>query len=587
MNVTVLGLDGATLDLIRPCVERGELPGFARLLREGAWGALRSTIPCDSPAAWTSFATGVNPGRHGVFGFMARRRGAYQYDIGSSALFRSPALWEIASRQGLRVGVLNVPFTYPPQPVNGYMVGGMMTPDRHSAFTWPPELRDELLREFPDYPLSHRLGRMQSGVPGATLVRDYAATIAARERAMDWLAAKYAPDLSIAVFTVLDRLQHFLWADMDARHPAHDPAGPRERREAIAAAYARLDGVVARALERAGRDSLVIVLSDHGFESVARTFHVNVWLAERGWLALTDRPRGEPGGWTKRWTQAARRLLRPIPGTARLRERLRARRLLSEAFVRAIDWPRTRAWFGPDRGLWINVAGRDPLGCVQPGEEYERARPELIGALEALVDPETGHRLIRAAHRKEAIYAGPALDDAPDIILEPARHPSDPSGRYILTERLGREWHRLATCRGPAARFVGPSAPISGNHTPEGIIMLWGKGVRAGTRLEGARIIDVSPTILHIMGMAGAEAMDGRVLAEAFEEASPPFLSPPRTGGKSVSPPSAGGIKGGEPGILQAALKCELRTPETPQPVLTDDERRLLEERLKDLGYLD
>ncbi|MCX8035639.1 MAG: alkaline phosphatase family protein [Candidatus Sumerlaeia bacterium] len=545
MKVIVLGLDGATLEQILPAVARGDLPAFARLMREGAWETLRSTLPAESPAAWTTFATGVGPGRHGIYGFMLRRAGSYEYDIGTSHHVRVPTLWDIAGANGLRVGVIHVPFTYPPRPVRGFLVAGMMAPDTRSKFTWPPDLRAALLRAVPNYRVSHGLGRSRGADPRAVLARDFSDTIAARERAMRWLDERYRPDLLICVFTVLDRLQHFLWADMDAGHPAHSPSAPPEYRAAIAAAYRQLDGVIARTLNAANSETLLVVLSDHGFQAVARTFFVNRYLVERGYLALTGE-RGEPAGWAHRAARMTRRLLARLPGGLVPAERLRARHLISAAFVRAIDWPRTRAWFGLDRVLWINVAGRDPAGCVRPGADYEALRAQLIAELESLRDPETGYRVAAKVHRGEEAFAGGGLSVVPDLLIEPARDTADPSGRYVLSERLGA----AGVCG-----FVGPSAPVSGYHTPEGVLFLWGKGVAAGGRLTGASIADVAPTILAAFGISPPSALDGK----------------PLLGGKRTDAAS-----GPQPPVAPPA-----------DAAWTESERAAAEQQLKDLGYLD
>ena len=147
-RVLVVGLDGGTLDVIRPLAEGGLLPNVASMLRQGAWGTLRSTTPPHSAPAWASFATGANPGRHGVFHFRAIDRSFYEgsdytriVDARSIAL---PTLWERVSQAGKRVGVLNVPLTYPAQSVNGFLVAGMPAPPNPTAFTYPAELAASL-----------------------------------------------------------------------------------------------------------------------------------------------------------------------------------------------------------------------------------------------------------------------------------------------------------------------------------------------------------------------------------------------------------------------------------------------------------
>lgn len=551
MKTIVLGFDGATMNLIQPGIERGELPAFALLVEEGAWGSLRSTVPPDSPSAWASFATGMEPGGHGVFGFMSRRPGEYAYDIGSSHAVRARTFWETAGEQGCRVGVINLPFTYPPRPVNGFVVSGMLTPDLQSPFAHPPELREELLREMPDYATTHGLGRMQGVDPREVLARDYAATIGMRERAMNWLRTKYQPDIFVCVFTVLDRLQHFLWADMDPKHPAHDPGAPSEYRDAIGAAYRLLDDVLGRVLDGADDDTLVVVCSDHGFEGVARSFYPNAWLAEQGLLHLTGEP-VEPTEAERREAREARKALREAEGSEHEREKYRARRLRSDAFVRAIDWPRTRAWFGLDRGLWINLKGRDPEGAVEAGNEYEELRSDLICRLKLLIDPETKSRVVQRVRRREDVYSGRHLALAPDLVVEPARKDANPATRYTVSERLPAQ---------AESSFAGSSAPISGNHTPDGILFVRGPGVSAGQRIEGARIVDLAPTILGAMGISPAEYMDARsLLVERDQER------------QSVRPE--------KPEVAQSES-------EGASAAITEAERRKIEDHLKNLGYLD
>ena len=155
MKVFVVGLDGATLDLIAPWAAQGELPTLARIMREGAYGDLCTVIPPMTAPAWTSFMTGVNPGRHGIIDFVQRRAGSYAIAPVNGSHRRARSLWDLAGAAGRQVGAINVPLTYPPEPVNGFMVTGMLTPSEASApgqtYTWPPELADELDRAVGGY----------------------------------------------------------------------------------------------------------------------------------------------------------------------------------------------------------------------------------------------------------------------------------------------------------------------------------------------------------------------------------------------------------------------------------------------------
>src|SRR5262245_3903782 len=151
----VIGLDGASLDLIRPWAAAGRLPVLAGLMARGAWGRLRSTIPAATFPAWTSLVTGVNPGRHGVLDFTARIPGTYRVRFVNGSHRQVPALWTYFGDAGRRVVVLTVPATYPPEPVAGVMVSGFDTPlttTIDGSFVHPrtlyPEIR-ELVGRLP------------------------------------------------------------------------------------------------------------------------------------------------------------------------------------------------------------------------------------------------------------------------------------------------------------------------------------------------------------------------------------------------------------------------------------------------------
>jgi predicted AlkP superfamily phosphohydrolase/phosphomutase len=273
-------------------------------------------------------------------------------------------------------------------------------------------------------------------------------------------------------------------------------------------------------------------------------------LAERGYLTLTGSA-GEPSRWANRAARLARRALAFLPGGRSWRERLRARRLISRAFVQAIDWSRTRAWFGLDRGLWINT-GDEPHGMVDWNRDYEPLRLQLIAELEALEDPETGRRVVRKVHCREALYRTHDFSGLPDLVIEPMRARDDPRARYLLSERLRPHG---------AMGFVGPSSPISGYHTSSGILLLRGHGVPAGARLTDAAIIDVAPTILRAMSLPGGEEMDGTALLDFGGGA---------TSRRSRSPGKPGGA---------------VKSP--TGPAMSEDAQRQVEDQLKSLGYLD
>ena len=148
-KVAVFGLDGITFDLIQPWLDEGRLPNLARLLADGASGRLRSYIPPVSASAWVSFFTGANPGQHGLVDFTYPAPDSYRINVSSSHTRTAPALWEIVNQAGGQVGVVSMPMTYPPEPLNGFMLCSFLTPQADSRYTCPDSLKEELIRKQP------------------------------------------------------------------------------------------------------------------------------------------------------------------------------------------------------------------------------------------------------------------------------------------------------------------------------------------------------------------------------------------------------------------------------------------------------
>jgi predicted AlkP superfamily phosphohydrolase/phosphomutase len=280
-------------------------------------------------------------------------------------------------------------------------------------------------------------------------------------------------------------------------------------------------------LSATGGDWLVGVVSDHGAgDPPEREFPVHAWLAGRGWLA--ERRSGR----AIRTRAGVRLLRRGVPRPLRplawrlLPSRLRGRVEVLDMRSRLPDWSATPAYFVglgyPFGAISINLRGREPFGIVEPGREYERLRDEIVAELPRAVDPATGERPVAGVWRREELYAGAHLADAPDVIFETAP-------RYRSRGGAGVEWDT------PMELAHGR---ISGDHRADGMLVLAGGDVfRAGATIQGARIVDVAPTLLHAMGAPVPLGLDGRVLEEAFVpgflQTHPPRFSealPPREG---------------------------------------------------------
>lgn len=509
----VIGLDGACLDLVRPWAAAGRLPALARLMAEGSFGPLRSTIPAATFPAWTSLVTGVNPGRHGVLDFTERVPGTYRVRFTNGSWRQAPALWNRLAAAGRRVGVVTVPATYPPEPVPGVMVSGFDSPLSTAidgSFVHPRALWHEIRGvvgrvPFADFqevtigPGWHAAARARllDGVGRrATLAR----ALLARER---W-------GLFMVVFGESDTVAHHFWR-------FHDPASPRfadepALRDVVGEVYGALDAALA-SLVAAAPDAVVAVVSDHGSGGAGdRAVYLNRRLAACG---LLDFRAG--GGRVAGWLKAA--ALRAVPsgfqGAVLRRAGRVAGRLEGMHRFGGIDWRRTVAYseeldYHPS--VRLNLRGREPEGVVAPGD-YAATRERVAAAL-ADWRHDDGHPVVRRVWRREELYAGPAADAAPDLLLELALVDGY-SPSCLRSDGPGPALRRLA----PAEHGGGKGRGMNGAHRRDGLFVLAGPGVAPVGELEGADVVDVLPTLLPLAGLPVPRGLDGQPIAAALAEA--------------------------------------------------------------------
>jgi predicted AlkP superfamily phosphohydrolase/phosphomutase len=520
-RVLIIGLDGATFDLIGPW--SGELPHLTQLMERGAWGWLRSTVPPATFPAWTSLMTGVNPGQHGIFDFTRRVPGTYRLEFINSTYRRRPSAWRLLSQAGRRVGVMGLPATYPPEAVNGILISGFDSPvatgiDR--SFANPPELYDEIQGavgryEITDFQELH----IGSGWHEMAL-RKLLHAANRRTEIAAYLLDREMWDCFTVHFGESDTVAHHFWAFHDPESPRYDPERAIDLGHAIRTVYRALDLAVGELLARAGDGTslgevTVMIVSDHGSGGTGeRVIHLNRWLAQQGWLGF--RPASAlrwPAGWIKNLGLALPVALQEWAFRGPMHRAVG--HLESRARFQGIDWSTTSAFseeVNTFPGIWLNVRGREPLGIVEPGNEYERLRDEILARLVQWQAPETGEPVLVRAWRREELYHGPALDLAPDIVLEPAL---DGGYAYTFLSSQGQPGAPMRIL-GRAERLGAKGGSMNGSHRPDGILILAGAGVRPGVRLSGVQIADVAPTLLHLMGVPLPANLDGRVLTEAL-----------------------------------------------------------------------
>jgi len=372
MKTIIVGLDGATFDIIKPLAAEGRLPVLSRLMQEGTSAPLRSTILPNSFPGWASCTTGTSEGMHGVFSPFIKNPGEYTVRAMSGRDIMTRSVWDVLTQQGGRSIVLNVPTTYPPEPLNGSMITGMLTPGPGSEFTYPTALKAELLSAIPDYVIEpERIPDKRARAEGFRL------TIDARERALKFLLSRGEWDFLMVVFSVLDRAQHDYWSDMDPKHPRHDPKTTPEFREFIPEIYQKLDAAVGRLLEQLHDDVRVFVVSDHGFCSELYEVRVNELLASAGLLFFKSAASRKSVARVRDLKGRIVRRLGPRPNGNVLDRKVE----YGSGFLNEIDWSRTRAFFAQDKGVWVNLIGRERKGIVNDADfvsVIEQARSALL-----------------------------------------------------------------------------------------------------------------------------------------------------------------------------------------------------------------
>lgn len=534
-RVLIIGLDGATLDVLEPMMNAGRMPNLRRFVSEGVSGVLESTRPPITPAAWTTFMTGKGPGRHGIIDFEKYDVHRHELSFNSTYEIREKTLWELLSEKGLRVGSVNVPMTYPPRPVNGFMISGFETPSIDSDFTYPGALKREILQFIPNY--NYRTNWRRSAFGGDAQLKenlDYICdSFEQGWRLTHHFGEKFGWDVLMLVFKLVDNLQHKAWKYLDPRWSGRHP-----RRAAMAAqCFRKLDDALGNLFDYAeAQEATVVIMSDHGHGSLEGKAQPNLLLQRWGYLSLRT-------PWEQGATRASHWLHRLTKGKVTRFEQ-GARGVERDL---AVDWSRTRACVmhaGIYGFLYINLKGRGPIGIVEPSE-YEALRDEIAAKLRAAEAVDKDGRTIRIfpeVHKPEELYGCSREEnsDLPDLLLAPQ------PGLAVVRKIRGRSPVRWSA-----------ESRIEGTHRLEGVFAMRGPCVKRGERMR-AHIVDLTPTTLAALGLRVPIDMEGRVLSEAFT--TPPMIEH-------------------EPPIKKVF--------EGHAEVYSDDERRVLEQRLSDLGYLE
>ncbi len=557
----ILGADGATWNVLRRLLSAGRLPHFQRLCEQGAHAPLESVHNMRSASAWTSMFTGVNPGRHGIYEFYEFLPATYSLKYIHGGYKKVPGFWKYLDDAGRTSGVINTPMTYPAEPTaGGYMIAGLDGPGKESRnFTFPEDFMGRLEKAMGcEYIIEPGLtGAIARGHPeeAVELLNE---ELDSKHRAMVAMMDSMPVDCLLFVFRSLDAAQHCFWKWMDPTHPKHTSLSRAEIERfggVIDSVYEKLDAVLADILKRATPEDHIVVISDHGFgHKCPVSSKLNRWLEAHGYLVYEkggDRPNAVSralkfvAGRTSRSTKE--KLARLLPGVRNWAQ--------SKALFSGVDWSRTRVYSDAQfPRLRLNIRGREGEGIVDPADAPALMH-ELREKLRDMRDSVTGEPIVRDVFFNEEIYKGEHRGPGEDILV---RWREDivihgvamPPGKELPDEEL-------AVMPGEDPRV------ISGDHQIHGIFLGLGPAFQGIGEIDNLRLLDMTPTILHLCGVPVPDSLDGRVMEPAM---NPQWLAanPIRTTQRTLKQDASG-----SDGDFNA------------------EEEKVLEERLRSLGYIE
>jgi len=495
----ILCIDSGCWAYFQPLLSAGQMPNVARLIESGVRGILESTMPPITPVAFSSFITGTNPGKHGVFDWTVRRADGGRQSV-SAAVRQGVPFWDYLNRAGVRVGVFNIPVTYPPQPIEGFLVPGITVPRRTRRLTYPTGVLDQIETRYGPYSVdvpSTLVNESEESYVSAWLKYEEMQTDAAL-----MLMDEYEVDVLAFNYASLDRVNHL--------SPCRDH---------LETVLANVDAQIGRFVE-CYPDANFVIMSDHGSRRVKSAFLLSKWLALNGYAVYGEKsldiPNHEINFALAQYFQARgldgprERVLRNLVRCFLTLTPSALRRPMWQAmhnstpesveyrFTERLDWRRTKVFATSNSGsLCINLESPGVAGGVRAGE-YETVRDALIRDLLAVKDPMTGKGLFSRVYRREDLYSGAAAFQSPDVVADHYDSACDlvvdnDPGSFCFVNRLNR----------------------FGDHAREGVLVLSGPDfAQVNDAAQRASIVDLPATLLHLYGVPIPDSFDGRVLSE-------------------------------------------------------------------------
>ena len=518
MDRTLLvGLDAACWEYLQPVLDAARMPTLQQLLDTGSWGTMQSTMPPWTPTAWASIITGKNPGKHGVYDMLWRRPGTYEFTPTNALSRRGTPFWKYLNRQGIRVGLVNVPFTYPLDDIDGFTVCGFGTPNSVPDPAFPEDALSWIRQRYPDFKPEVDSTFLQTAPPERILNEEIDHQARNVEIATS-LANRYQVDFLAINLMLTDHANHKM-----------------PLMEQLRKAYELSDSHLMRLID-AFKPDHILLISDHGSSRLKGDFLLNAWLRDHGYYVQTDNNPGERRdalNWILlQWLQNRFALKGKPEKALRLLIRelsLKSPNWFQDKFLNGFneiipfasehvrknsqpDYARTMVFTGSVYSglLHLNLIGREPNGLVSR-EQRGIVLSKLSKELKEIEEPDTGRSLFSNVYTSEEIYSGRALDHAPDLILD----------SYDSNWNIRMRKHIPVPEKARGKYFVDVANRRDfGWHSRDGMFVFCGEGFKPGRTEVALHVMDTPAALLNLYGVPIPEDYDGRVPDEVMMEGS-------------------------------------------------------------------
>jgi predicted AlkP superfamily phosphohydrolase/phosphomutase len=468
----VVGLDGVTWKSLQPWIDSGELPNIKKLVEEGSSGVLKSVVPPLTCPAWKCYSTGKNAGKFGVFARTELDFGKGEIRVADSSFYKSKEIWDLVGEAGMKSAVIDMPTTYPPRKINGFMISSI-EPPRYDNYTYPRELQKDLEEKFGYKPDIEGTLYEES----EDLEKEYAGLIESRFEIAKHFLGKIDFIHMTIVFT--DYLQHFFW-----------------RQDFSLKVFKRIDRCIGELVEAAGEDCFFVLMSDHGFWEMRARFFANTWLQSIGLQktreAVSNALLGI--GINKDRLVKALKVLR-ADGLVRkavpkkVASQVKSGHGLVSGMDKAelFDWENSKVICHSNDLFYINAQG----------EEREKIKKELKEKLVGLESPQ-GEKIIDRVFERDEIYFGDYVGKAPDLVVQ------------------AKPWCEVNSALGAKQWFEGESS-WKGIHQGEGVFVIKGMRVKKGFKAGKKSLLDLAPTVLKALNVKIPNDLDGKAMEDIFE----------------------------------------------------------------------